>query len=157
MADYTNMSDYYDMIMTSGYYDYDSIVDNIPIREGQSIFELGCGTGLILEKLANKIPCKIAGMDVTKPMLDIAIKRLKDFPDIRLYHQDILTLSLDEQYDMAFSYGGIWYFSAKNDELSMISHISDHPDNEKGIDRLSRHIRSGGKFLLGILRTPLRL
>ncbi len=29
MGDYTNMSGYYDLIMTSGYYDYEKIVDHI--------------------------------------------------------------------------------------------------------------------------------
>ena len=29
MGDYTNMSGYYDLIMTSGYYDYQKIVDHL--------------------------------------------------------------------------------------------------------------------------------
>ncbi len=55
MGDYTNMSDYYDVIMTSGYYDYEKIVENILIdRSVKSMLELGCGTGLILEELAQR-------------------------------------------------------------------------------------------------------
>ena len=40
------------MIMTSGYYDYDKISESIlDVYQGGNILELGCGTGLILEKL----------------------------------------------------------------------------------------------------------
>ncbi len=50
MGDYTNMSAYYDLIMTSGYYDYQKIVENIT-RDNSfgSVLEIGCGTGLILK------------------------------------------------------------------------------------------------------------
>ena len=46
MGDYTNMSSYYDVIMTSGYYDYVQIVDDLE-RHGPfaNILEIGCGTG----------------------------------------------------------------------------------------------------------------
>ena len=57
MGDYTNMSAYYDLIMTSGYYDYQKIVDNI-VNQGQfdNVLELGCGTGLILQELVTRHP-----------------------------------------------------------------------------------------------------
>ena len=52
MGDYTNMSSYYDVIMTSGYYDYAEIVDDLE-QHGPfaHILEVGCGTGLILVTL----------------------------------------------------------------------------------------------------------
>ena len=36
MGDYTRMSAYYDLIMTSGYYDYDAIVDELVGAESDS-------------------------------------------------------------------------------------------------------------------------
>jgi ubiquinone/menaquinone biosynthesis C-methylase UbiE len=55
MGDYTNMSGYYDLIMTSGYYDYKKIVDGL-LAHGpvHNVLEIGCGTGLILEELAKR-------------------------------------------------------------------------------------------------------
>jgi predicted TPR repeat methyltransferase len=51
MGDYTNMSSYYDTIMTSGYYDYEKIVENLLGREQfQNILEIGCGTGVNAHK-----------------------------------------------------------------------------------------------------------
>jgi 2-polyprenyl-3-methyl-5-hydroxy-6-metoxy-1,4-benzoquinol methylase len=53
MGDYSNMANYYDVIMTSGYYDYEKIVNNLVTHEPlHHVLEIGCGTGLILEELA---------------------------------------------------------------------------------------------------------
>jgi ubiquinone/menaquinone biosynthesis C-methylase UbiE len=55
MGDYSNMASYYDVIMTSGYYDYAKIVDNLLLLDNvQQVLEIGCGTGLILEELARR-------------------------------------------------------------------------------------------------------
>ena len=48
MGDYSNMARYYDVIMTSGYYDYAKIVDNLVLQDSvEKVLEIGCGTGLI--------------------------------------------------------------------------------------------------------------
>ena len=74
MGDYSNMASYYDVIMTSGYYDYAKIVDNLLLLDNvQQVLEIGCGTGLILEELARRKPqIQISGVDLTAPMLAIA-------------------------------------------------------------------------------------
>lgn len=82
MGDYTNMSGYYDLIMTSGYYDYPKIVNELLAGPGfRSVLEIGCGTGLILEELASrKHDIDITGFDLTEAMLAIAKERLSKFP-----------------------------------------------------------------------------
>lgn len=153
MGDYTSMSAYYDLIMTSGYYDYEKIVENI-IRDGQfdSVLEIGCGTGLILQELVQRHPAAdITGVDLTEAMLSIASERLQQFPNISLSQQNITRIDLDKTYDLAFSYGGVWYFVIDGDkEPFMVSHLPGEEDNHQGLERLARHVRSGGTLLLGI-------
>jgi len=153
MGDYTNMSSYYDVIMTSGYYDYPKIVDSLTSHgPQQNVLEIGCGTGLILEELAKRQPLlPITGIDLTGPMLSIAQKRLAPFPTIFLSQQDICALTLDVQHELAFSYGGVWYFVIDGDEEPfMVSHIADQEANRLGFERLSQHMSPGGTLLLGI-------
>jgi cyclopropane fatty-acyl-phospholipid synthase-like methyltransferase len=153
MGDYTNMSGYYDVIMTSGYYDYAKIVDSLTSHGPQhNVLEIGCGTGLILEELAKRQPnLPITGIDLTGPMLSIAQKRLATFPTISLSQQNICELSLDVQHQLAFSYGGVWYFVIDGDkEPFMVSHIADEQANRLGFERLSQHMAPGGTLLLGI-------
>ena len=153
MGDYTNMSAYYDAIMTSGYYDYKSIVDNLLEHEPyQHVLEIGCGTGLILEELAKrKHVTSIMGVDLTQSMLSIAQDRLSELPNVRLSNQDVTQLKLDKQYDLVFSYGGVWYFVIDGDnEPFLVSHIPDADANEKGFEHLCKYVNHGGTLLLGI-------
>lgn len=153
MGDYSNMANYYDVIMTSGYYDYEKIVSNLVAKMpiGQ-VLEIGCGTGLILEELAKRQPdISISGVDLTQPMLDIAQQRLKPFSNVSLSQQNVCELSLRDTHDLAFSYGGVWYFVIDGDkEPFMVSHIPGDEDNHKGFERVAQCVTSGGVLLLGI-------
>ena len=153
MGDYTNMSAYYDLIMTSGYYDYQKIVENI-VRDNSfdSVLEIGCGTGLILQELGQRHPgTEIMGVDLTESMLSIASERLQQFSNISLSLQNVTQFDLNKTYDLAFSYGGVWYFVADGDkEPFMVSHLSDENDNHRGLASVSSHVNPGGQLLLGI-------
>lgn len=153
MGDYTNMSAYYDAIMTSGYYDYTAIVDGL-LSQGpfKSVLEIGCGTGLILEEMAKRqYSPSITGVDLTEAMLAIARKRLQPFSNVSLSKQNIIDFDMQRQYELAFSYGGVWYFVIDGDkEPFMVSHLAEDEDNHRGMERLSKHICKGGKFLLGV-------
>lgn len=152
MGRYSEMSGFYDVIMTSGYYDYPKIVDGLinghPVA---NVLELGCGTGLIIEELAKRRPqIAITGVDLTPEMLAIAQDRLSPFANVKLFQQNVCELDLHAQHDLVFSYGGVWYFVVqKGHEPFMVSHIADHEDNLKGLEKLAACIAPGGRLMLG--------
>ena len=153
MGDYSNMASYYDVIMTSGYYDYAKIVDSLVLQDNiEKVLEIGCGTGLILEELARRKPSiQISGIDLTAPMLAIAKERLEPFKNVALFEQDVCNLSLPSAHNLAFSYGGVWYFVIDGDkEPFLVSHISDHEANLQGFEKMAQHIAPHGALLLGI-------
>ena len=152
MGDYTNMSAYYDTIMTSGYYDYAGIVDSLSAHQPFSnILEIGCGTGLILEEIARRHPAaRLTGIDLTGAMLEIAEKRLNAFQNVALSLQNVIHFDLGRVFELAFSYGGVWYFVIDgDDEPFMVSHLPALTDNQQGIERVANHLTTGGKLLLG--------
>jgi SAM-dependent methyltransferase len=151
--DYTNMSAYYDVIMTSGYYDYQGIVDGLVSHPNVgTVLEIGCGTGLILEELAKRKPqVALTGVDLTQAMLDIAKPRLAGFPQVQLSQENVVVFDLKQQFDLTFSYGGVWYFVIDGDqEPFLVSHIPSDKHNQQGLAQLSLHVKSGGLLLLGI-------
>jgi SAM-dependent methyltransferase len=153
MGDYSNMASYYDVIMTSGYYDYAKIVDSLVLQDSvEKVLEIGCGTGLILEELARrKSTLQISGIDLTAPMLAIAKERLKSFHNVSLSQQDVCNLNLPTAHDLAFSYGGVWYFVIDGDkEPFLVSHIPDHGANVQGLEKMAQHLAPHGTLLLGI-------
>lgn len=152
VGDYTSMSAYYDLIMTSGYYDYDAIVDVLAgVESARVVLEVGAGTGLILERLAARRPqWQLAGVDLTQAMLDIAVERLAGLAQITMHLQDVVTLRLDQRFDLAYSYGGVWYFVPDGTAFSMVSHIREERANQEAFRRLAAHVSTGGTLLLGV-------
>ena len=153
MGDYTNMSSYYDLIMQSGYYDYEKIVDSlIDFAPLNHVLEIGCGTGLILQELTKRQPdSAIVGFDLTPAMLEIARRRFHNFPQIKLIQQNVTSLKLDQSFDLAFSYGGVWYFVMDGlNEPFMVSHIAQEALNQQGFEQVAKHVSKGGQLLLGV-------
>ncbi|WP_254567515.1 hypothetical protein [Oscillatoria sp. HE19RPO] len=58
MNEYTGIADYYDLLMTRGYYNYEKLAQAIAemVYPHQKIIEIGVGTGLLLEALLNINP-----------------------------------------------------------------------------------------------------
>jgi trans-aconitate methyltransferase len=139
--------------MTSGYYDYDAIADSIlSCPPFHSLLEIGCGTGLILDTLAKRRPdLAMTGIDLTTAMLDIAAQRLHQHKAITLTQANVTTFDLKQKYDLAFSYGGVWYFvSDGKNQPFMVSHLAEHSDNESGLAHLANHLNASSVLLLGI-------
>lgn len=156
MADYSLMSGFYDVIMTSGYYDYGAIAVALAPHlaatgtRPPTVIELGCGTGLVLEHLLEHCPqVQATGLDFTPAMLTQAAERLAG-RDVRLVHGDVRHLALDTRFDVAFSYGGVWYFVPDGDGYALISHLRDEAGNRAGLGRVADHLPAGGRLLLGV-------
>jgi hypothetical protein len=102
--------------------------------------------------VAHRPQLHLAGIDLTEAMLEIAKERLRPHPQIAMHLQNVTTLALDRTYDLAFSYGGVWYFVRGElpQDFVMVSHIRDEQQNQQGFDRVAEHLPVGGTLLLGI-------
>jgi SAM-dependent methyltransferase len=153
-VDYTRMAPHYDDIMLLGrYYDYAAIAEHLAAVYARRILELGVGTGLVLEHLLKYAPDYevVTGVDLTPAMLAIAAERLQSCPQVDLHEQDVTELDLPRQdYDLAFSYGGVWYFVPDGGSWAMVSHLRDDEANARGLERVAAHLAPGGRLLLGI-------
>jgi len=153
--DYSAMAAHYDDIMVLGkYYDYPAIAEHLAaVTDARQVLEVGVGTGLVVEHLLKfrSDYDGVTGIDITPVMLDIARERLQYFPQVDLHEQDVAQLDLGgRQYDIAFSYGGTWYFVPDGDSYAMVSHIRDDQGNACGLERVAAHLARGGRLLLGI-------
>ena len=151
---YSGISDYYDVLMTNGYYDYDEITRDLTeiLGSRQRVLELGVGTGLVAEGLVKQNPkLSITGLDNTESMLAQAKERLGD--KIQYQLQDVTTLSLDQTFEASFSVGGCWYFIDLGDRLEFCSHIDDRKTCEESLRRVVEHLESGGVLALALQGT----
>ncbi|MGW7312914.1 class I SAM-dependent DNA methyltransferase [Streptomyces sp. NPDC054854] len=149
---YADLSRFYDLVMTSGYYDYDAYAQALLARMGsyRDVLELGVGTGLVADRVLDLSPgdLRLTGIDHTDSMLAQARHRLGD--RARLGREDVLDMSFPAAFDAAYSVGGVWYIVEDGDEAWLSSHLTEEEDNERALTNLAAAIRPGGSLLLSV-------
>ncbi|MFD4632508.1 class I SAM-dependent DNA methyltransferase [Streptomyces sp. NPDC058284] len=149
---YADLSRYYDLVMTSGYYDYDRYARTLLDRvgDGRDLLELGVGTGLVCERLLELGPSdlRITGIDHTDSMLAQARERLDG--QVRLLRDDVLDMSFPSAFDAAYSVGGVWYIVQDGNESWLSSHLLEEEDNLVGMANAAASIKPGGSLLLSV-------
>jgi len=156
---YTEMAEFYDVALLSGYYDYEQAAKSLAsyIQAGNSVLEIGVGTGLLMAPLFNQQPeCEFYGIDHTRNMLEKAKERLN--PKVHLLEEDVGDMQLGKQFDVIFSHGGVWVFLTD----VFMSHIQDDDFNKKALANIYQHLKKGGLFIINIqsmhksAETPLK-
>lgn len=64
------------------------------------VFDAGCGTGGLAQLLRQEKNCRVIGADISRPMLDFAI-RANQYDEVQFLHMDISNVSNcpDKKYD----------------------------------------------------------
>ena len=151
MNEYTDLTEYYDALMTSGYYDYDAIAKSlITILQGRKkILELGVGTGLLAQKLLQYNPdCQFTGIDFTASMLAKAKERLGK--KARLLEHNVVRMKMEDRFEAAFGNGGVWGFVNTGKEYVLVSHLTEIQDNIKGLRRVADHLEDKSLFIMSV-------
>ncbi len=88
-------------------------IDLLELSKGDTVVELGCGTGLNFSLVLDKIGTegRIIGVDITDKMLEQAQKRLKEneWKNVELVQRDIAEYCFPDNVDGIFSTGAIQY------------------------------------------------
>ena len=125
----------YDKIVTQTTFGKDKswkkeIIKKIP--RCNSVLDLACGTGILTEKISDKLPkARIVAVDITEGYLKIAKKKLALKTNILFIKQDAEKLDLGEKFDCITS-----------------SYIPKYCNPEILISVCMKHLNSGGKIIL---------
>jgi len=95
-------------VISLGYYPHliRKVVNKMDIQPGQSILDLGSGTGRNDRFIAQKIgpEGRILGLDISKEMLSLSRKRCQQYPNVEFREQRIeLPLTYQEEFDKVFT------------------------------------------------------
>ena len=88
-------------------------IDLLELSKGDTVVELGCGTGLNFSLVLDKIGTqgRIIGVDITDKMLDQAQNRIKEngWKNVELIQRDFAEYDFPDNVDGIFSTGAIQY------------------------------------------------
>jgi len=133
---------YYDLMLnliSLGRYSHliKEVVERMNIKPGQSILDLGSGTGKNDCFMAKKVgpEGRILGLDISKEMISIAQKRCQPYSGVEFQEQRIeAPLSYQEEFDQVF--------------ISFVLHGFEDNQKIKIIDNAYRALKSGGIFYI---------
>ena len=104
--------------------------------QAQSLLDLGCGTGFVLERLRRGMPSlTLAGCDTRSEALAIARQRLGDVP---LFAADVLALPYDSEFDVVTA-------------LDVLEHLDD---DGAALEALWNVIKPGGGLIATVPQHP---
>lgn len=87
-----------------------------------SVLDAGCGTGRVGIELANR-GIDVVGVDIDPRMLEVARQKA---PNIEWHLSDILTLSLNRQFDAIVLAGNVMIFLTPGTEGAVIRNLTRH-------------------------------
>jgi trans-aconitate methyltransferase len=93
------------------------ILTEIGITAGSSICDVGCGLGDLYDFLtaSNGLNVRYTGIDISPELIEAAKSR---FPEVRFDCQDILDISLEEEFDWVFLSGALNFRITENWKLT---------------------------------------
>ena len=149
--EYVEIVEYYDDVLTSGYYDFDALSKSLHQLLGprRKILDIGVGTGLLTEKMIYLEDYSIVGVDFSSKMLERAKRRLAN-SNVNLIHKDITEFTTKDRFDAIVSSGGVIYVVEEEGEYRIYSHITDQHKNEQLIKKLYNQLNDDGILALAI-------
>lgn len=79
-------------------------IEAMALRAGESVLDVGCGTGLLTELIASGVgkSGRVVGVDYSQDMLDFAASRCEPLSNVELHQGDVTELQFeDESFDAA--------------------------------------------------------
>lgn len=145
---YTEFAEIYDRIMSG--VDYEAWADYIEQllevygKNPRSLVDLACGTGNSTLPFARR-GYRIAGVDISAAMLEVARRKVgRDGYQAGFYEQDLCTLELPDQYDLALLFqDGLNYILSER-QLAL------------ALAQIFKALNPGGLFIFDLTRPRLR-
>jgi SAM-dependent methyltransferase len=104
---------------------------------GQSVLEVGCGTGRVTIRLARE-GLNVVGVDVDEEMLKVARSKSSNLPNIRLVRGDMRSFDLGETFGLIIVPGHSFQFMCTPE------------DQVRALEAFKRHLIPGGTIVIHI-------
>lgn len=108
------------------------LLEEVGIKEGDKVLDVGCGTGRITSLLHSFSNAEVVAIDISSKMIEIAKDKYKDKEYARFFAGDFLTYSFKEKFDVIVIYNAFPHFI----------------DKETLKKKLYENLNDGGRFAI---------
>lgn len=126
------------------------ILDDLPIREGASVLDVGTGTGVALPFLLGRVGVsgRVTAVDVSERMLEVARRKL-EAPNLHYVRADIAHLPfLDESFDLVLCNSCFPHFADRDSAVSEMFRVLKpggmavvcHPESREDVNSVHREV-----------------
>ncbi|TBL75117.1 class I SAM-dependent methyltransferase [Paenibacillus thalictri] len=92
------------------------VVELLNPQKGETILDLGCGTGHLTKEIAD-LGAQVIGMDYSQPMIESASKQ---YPEIRFFVGDAEQFTVEERFDAVFSNAALHWMNRPERVVSCV-------------------------------------
>lgn len=106
-----------------------TILDNGGVKEGVSVLDVACGTGVLFPDYIKRKVASVTGVDISPEMIKIAASKFQQ-ENVKVICADVEKVEFDEAFDVVMVYNAFPHF----------------PEPEKLIKSLSDKLKTGGRL-----------
>ncbi|KYO67006.1 class I SAM-dependent methyltransferase [Thermovenabulum gondwanense] len=112
------------------------IINLVNFSEGAAVLDVGCGTGVLVPYINEKIgkSGRIVGLDIAEKMIQRAREKFseKDFPNVNFVVGDIMDYNFSDSFDFIICYSSFPHF----------------PDKIQSIKKMASLLKPKGKLII---------
>lgn len=109
-----------------------AVLSLVDLKSGDSVLDLGCGTGVMIPFYLAARAGKIVAVDVSEKMVERAREKFGGEPSVELRASDALSLDEGERFDAAVIYNAYPHF----------------PDKLALVEKVYRMLKPSGRFVV---------
>jgi len=106
---------------------YNETLQLLPVTDNDSVLDIGCGNGYVLNMLARQYKCKLTGIDISAGIIKDASKRNRRFVDsgqMKFLCQDISKMPFaDSSFDVAYTINTVYFWENLAETMAAIRRL----------------------------------
>lgn len=118
---------------------YDEILERVVAINPETVLDLGCGNGNVLEKIMETSNAKLFGLDLSLKMIESARKKLADTVELKVGDAEKLPYT-ENQFDVVICNASFHHY----------------PNPERVLSEIKRVLKRGGILVLGDPTAPFK-
>lgn len=124
---FDSCADSWDADMIKVQWKIDKILDITGITEGKSVLDVACGTGVLIPDYINRKVSRCVGVDISRNMIDVALRKFSGHRDICFICADAERLDFGESFDCAVIYNAFPHFiNRENLFKNILTHLKEN-------------------------------